>query len=442
MKNPQITVFDELVAFNKDYSTRSKSRLVDNNGQIMDFYKNGLNSEDRRALIMLSIKSEKALGNKTIQDCFPPSFFKTNFWYLYSSMFSFETWHSAIEMKRYMNRFMHLCGNLNTLEGIHRSSLNQYESFVLPIQKWLMDRGVHYTNRVRVVDVDFAPGRGEKTVERLHYIENGQQKEIVLRKGDLVIFTNGSMTDSSSIGSMSRAPELRTTGTSFELWKKMAAKMSGLGNPSVFADNVQKTKWVSFTCTCKDTTFFDIEEKRSGTKVGTGGLVTLPYSGWGLSFVCARQPHFANQPDNVKVFWGYGLFPEKLGDYVKKPMEQCSGEEILTELFSHLKLQDKMPQLISSSINLPCMMPFITSQFMPRQISDRPAPVPPGSTNFGFASQYCEIPNDVVFTVEYSVRAAQIAVFTLLKIDKPIPQIHPYWKNPKFIYRAIKSFYR
>jgi oleate hydratase len=49
--------------------------------------------------------------------------------------------------------------------------------------------------------------------------------------------------------------------------------------------------------------------------------------------------------------------------------------------------------------------------------------VPPGSRNFAFISQFVEIPEDVVFTVEYSVRAAQMAVYQLLDLDLPIPPV-------------------
>ena len=69
-------------------------------------------------------------------------------------------------------------------------------------------------------------------------------------------------------------------------------------------------------------------------------------------------------------------------------------------------------------------MPYMTSQFLIRQEGDRPQVVPDGSTNLAFIGQFCEIKDDVVFTVEYSVRSAQMAVYKLLKIDKEPPAIY------------------
>jgi oleate hydratase len=78
---------------------------------------------------------------------------------------------------------------------------------------------------------------------------------------------------------------------------------------------------------------------------------------------------------------------------------------------------------------IPCRMPYITSMFMPRARSDRPAPVPSGSRNLAFVSQFVEIPSDVVFTVEYSVRAAQMAVYELMGIARTIPPVTPHDKS-------------
>jgi oleate hydratase len=74
-------------------------------------------------------------------------------------------------------------------------------------------------------------------------------------------------------------------------------------------------------------------------------------------------------------------------------------------------------------------MPYITSMFMPRLHADRPLPVPAGSKNFAFISQFVEIPDDTVFTVEYSVRAAQMGVYQLLGIARQVPPVTPHAKS-------------
>jgi oleate hydratase len=172
----------------------------------------------------------------------------------------------------------------------------------------------------------------------------------------------------------------------------------------------------------------------SGNQPGSGGLVTLKDSNWLMSIVLAHQPHFPNQPKDVQVFWGYGLFPDRIGNYVAKPMADCNGEDILIELCGHLRFDI---QILDTANCIPCRLPYITSMFMPRSCGDRPLPVPRGSKNLGFISQFVEIPEDVVFTVEYSVRAAQMAVYELLGINRQIPPVTPHDKSLRVHFEAL-----
>jgi oleate hydratase len=157
-----------------------------------------------------------------------------------------------------------------------------------------------------------------------------------------------------------------------------------------------------------------------------------------MSIVLAHQPHFLNQPAGVQVFWGYSLLPDRVGNFVPKPMAECNGAEILQELCGHLRFDS---ETVESANCIPCRMPYITSMFMPRSRADRPLPVPPGTRNFAFISQFVEIPNDTVFTVEYSVRAAQTAVYDLLGIDREIPPVTAHDKSLQAEFEAvIKAF--
>ena len=120
-------------------------------------------------------------------------------------------------------------------------------------------------------------------------------------------------------------------------------------------------------------------------------------------------------------------------------MSQCNGEEILRELCGHLNFD--YDRAFATAICLPCRMPYITSMFMPRHVDDRPLPVPANSRNLAFVSQFVEIPEDVVFTVEYSVRAAQMAVYELLGIDRPVTPIRHHDQSLKVNFDAvIKAF--
>lgn len=271
----------------------------------------------------------------------------------------------------------------------------------------------------------FKTQEGSQQVTGIERTLGGAMQTLSLDEDDLVLVQNGSMTDASSLGSMASAPARlgKAHGGSWSLWEKLAQDRPSFGRPAVFNSNVAQSEWFSFTVTLQDTVFFDQMQAFSGNEAGTGGLVTFKDSNWLMSIVLAHQPHFAGQPDGVQVFWGYGLFPDRVGNFFAKPMADCNGAEILQELCGHLRFDAAS---VASANCIPCRMPFITSMFMPREVDDRPLPVPPFTRNFGFFSQFVELPLDVVFTVEYSVRAAQTAVYPLLDVRREIPPVTPH----------------
>lgn len=442
LTDPKMTVRDEIIEFNNKIKTHAKARLVDKDGKIVDVSSMGFSNTDRIALVKLSLAPEEALGTMKINQWFSKEFFNTNFWFMWATTFAFQPWHSLVELKRYMIRFMHEFPRIHTLAGVTRTPYNQYDSLILPLLRWLEGQGVRFLMGTQVTDIDFKPSENEKTIEGIHYTQDGRQKKIEVGQKDLVFITNGSMTEGATLGSMSSAPSLGGKGGSFTLWENIVKKQPGLGNPSAFADHVEESLWESFTVTCKDPVFFQLMEKFSGNAPGTGALVTFKDSSWFMSIVLAYQPHFINQPENIKVFWGYGLFPDKEGDYVKKKMRDCTGEEILVELCNHLKFTEHLPLILETSNCIPCMMPFITSQFMPRTKADRPPVMPKGATNFAFLGQYCEIPDDVVFTVEYSVRSAQMAVYSLLNLPKEITPMNKYQYDVRVLFNSFISSFR
>jgi oleate hydratase len=166
--------------------------------------------------------------------------------------------------------------------------------------------------------------------------------------------------------------------------------------------------------------------------------VTLKDSAWRLTFHVYAPPAFPGQPAGTHVWWGYGLHADRPGDHVGKPMADCSGREILVELFSHLGLQAQLPALLAASICIPCLLPYTTSQFMPRVPGDRPQVIPPGTRGLAFVGQYCEIADDVVFTVEYSVRSARLAVEALLGIEPKLPPAYVGLDHPNALVEALR----
>ena len=434
------TVFDETVNFNETYKAHALARLVDRRRAKVPVSSMGFSMTDRVELLKLSNAGEDTLKDDRITDWLSPAFFETEFWFMWVTTFAFQPWHSAVEFKRYLHRFMLEFSRIETLAGVKRTIYNQYDSLVLPLQAWLQQQGVRLVTDCTVVDIGHTNEGGEFAATALHCRHKGVSEVIAVGASDLVFFQNGSMTDASSLGSMTAAPPRLTKVDSggWALWEKLAEDRPEFGNPAAFNSCIAQSCWESFTVTLKDPAFFDEMNRFSGNEPGTGGLVTFKDSNWLMSIVLAHQPHFANQPADVQVFWGYSLFPDRVGNFVAKPMADCSGAEILAELCGHLRFDLETVALANC---IPCRMPYITSMFMPRLRSDRPLPVPPHSRNFAFISQFVEIADDVVFTVEYSVRAAQMAVYQLLDVDRQVPEVTPHDKSVRTQFEAlIKAF--
>lgn len=443
---PGMSVTEEILNFDHLHPTHAQARLIDKHGVIQDVHSMGFDTKDRLLLGKLMATPEEKLDDLTIEDWFEssPHFFTTNFWYMWQTTFAFQKWSSLFEFKRYMNRMIFEFSRIETLEGVTRTPYNQYESVIVPLHTFLEKHGVQFHTNTTVTDIDFREGKA-LTVSRIH-LERPEGKETIeLAPQDICIMTNACMTDSATLGDFHTAPEYNPSKPiSGELWSKVAAKREGLGNPEPFFGHPDQTNWESFTVTCKGNKLLKMIEKFSGNIPGSGALMTFKDSNWLMSIVVAAQPHFKNQPIDTTIFWGYGLYTDKVGNYVKKPMRDCTGEELLTELIHHFHWEDQLDEIMEDVVNvIPCMMPYIDAQFQPRKMTDRPQVVPEGSTNFAMISQFVEIPEDMVFTEEYSVRAARIAVYKLLGYtDKEICPVTPYHKNPKVLKQALKTAYR
>lgn len=431
LTDPKKTVKQELDEFNAvpGNKTNAHARVVargPKGPEIVDVSKMGLNNKERIDLLKVAEESEKKLGTKRINECFDEAFFKTKFWYMWDTMFAFQPWHSAVEFKRYLHRFIQEFPRINSLAGVDRTPYNQYDSIILPLETYLKSQGVQFHYETRVNSLSFVPGSAV-TVSEIHTAssKDGATGIIHVEAGDIVFVTLGSMTACSSLGTNTTPPKplpavedaKEAPDGAWHLWSQLAEPTINphsalFGNPSNFYSRTSESNWLSFTVTLKNPDFFERLEKFSGNKAGTGALVTFKDSAWLMSIVVPHQPHFLKQAEGTQVFWGYGLFPSRPGDFVTKPMAECSGEEVLTELLGHLNFP--LQPTLENSITVPCMMPYITSQFLTRKAGDRPDVIPKGSTNLALMGQYVEIPRDTVFTVEYSVRAAQMAVHELM----------------------------
>lgn len=433
---------EDIELFNREVRGFSRCRLI-RDGQRVDTSRLGLRFRDVVDLIRLTLRPEWSLADRTIESSFTPGFFKTNFWLMWSTMFAFQTWHSAMEMRRYLRRFIHLFPNLARLSGVLRTPYNQYDSVIAPISDWLVTQGVRIETGKRVVDIVITNEEGSRRVSELHLLHDDCEERLDIDDRDRVYLTLGSMTDCSTVGSNvtpPRSPEAKTS--TWDFWCRLAERDRIFGRPKTFCADWSRTQWESFTVTLDNGAFFEFMEAFTGNVAGTGGLVTVADSGWLLSIVLFNQPHFRDQPEDVFVFWGYGLRGDRQGDFVKKPMAECSGNEILSELAGQLRLGDQAAEMFHSAKVVPCMMPYITSQFMPRRAGDRPGVIPEGAQNFAVTGQYCEMAFDTVFTVEYSVRSAMTAVRAMTGQGRPPPFPKRSYRNPFVLWRAVLTLLR
>ena len=428
------TVLDEYYWLNKDDPNYSLCRATVNRGQ--DAHtdgKFGLSDKGAMEILQLFMTPDEKLYDKKITDFFDDEVLNTNFWMYWRTMFAFENWHSALEMKRYLQRYIHHIGGLPDFTALRFTRYNQYESMILPMVKYLESFGVQFHYNTKAVNVAFDCAGGKKQATRIDILRDGLEDCIDLTENDLVFITNGGCVENSTIGSQNTAapyrPEIKEGG-GWDLWRKIAAQDPSFGHPDKFCYDPELSNWMSATVTTLDQKIVPYIKKIckrdpfSG-KVVTGGIVTVQDSSWLLSWTLNRQQQFRDQPKDQLCVWVYGLFSDKPGDFVKKPMRECTGKEICMEWLYHIGVPaDQIEELATNSANtVPCMMPYIDAFFMPRAAGDRPDVVPEGAVNFAFLGQFAETERDTIFTTEYSIRTGMEAVYTLLNVDRGVPEV-------------------
>ena len=424
------SVLDEFYWLDHDDPNSSNCRIIHNRGErVEDDGKFTLTPKAQEEIVKLFMTKEENLVGKKIEDVFTDEFFQSNFWLYWCSMFAFERWHSAIEMRRYILRFIHHIKGLPDFTALKFTKYNQYESLVKPMLAYLQDHNVDFQYGKKVDNIDMEISAHKKVAKRIIFANGETQR---LTENDLVLVTNGSITESSTQGTPNApAPQTHALGGSWQLWKNLAAQSPEFGHPEVFYDNLPKESWfVSATVTWKNLKIQPYFEKlthrelRSG-KVVTGGIITIKDSNWLMSFTTHRQPHFKEQKDGETVTWVYGLLSNAPGNFIKKPIEDCTGEEITQELLYHLGMPESeiLDFVKENTHTIPVFMPFITSYFMLRKPGDRPLVVPKNSVNLAFMGNFAETERDTVFTTEYSVRTAMEAVYQLLNIERGVPEV-------------------
>ena len=438
IETPGVSVLDEYYWLNKHDPNYSLCRASVNRGEDAHTDKQfKLDKESAMALSKLFLTPEKDLEDKKISDVLPDSFWDTNFWLYWQTMFAFQRWSSALEMKRYLCRYVHHIDGLPDFSALRFTKYNQYESMILPLVKYLESHGVQVEYGMDVKNVIIETVGNKKVAKQIVYVKDGQEQTIDLIEDDLVFITNGCCTDTSCYGDQTHAPDLSKVkngaGESWDMWKAIAAqaKHGEFGNPDNFCSDVDATNWMSATVATSNEEIIQHimnvckRDPRSG-KVTTGGIVTVKDSSWLMSWTINRQGQFQEQPSDHCLIWVYGLncWDDK-GDFIKKNMCDCTGIELCAEWLYHIGIpEDQIMDLATNECNTtPCMMPYVTTFFMPRAEGDRPKVVPDGSVNLAFVGQFADTPRDTVFTTEYSMRTGMEAVYTLLNIDRGVPEV-------------------
>ena len=186
----QKTLLDDFVEFNKEIKTNARARLV-KQGRAVDSSIFGISISDSAKMVKILSLPESYLKNTKISDHFSPTFFETNFWFMWCTTFAFQPWHSAVEFKRYVLRFIQELPHVNTMTGIRHTRYNQHDSASIPITNWLKKNGVNFLMESRVSSLKFVKINGKEQVEKIVYLKNGNKREFVLGINDLVFLTNG-----------------------------------------------------------------------------------------------------------------------------------------------------------------------------------------------------------------------------------------------------------
>lgn len=454
IETPNVSVLDEYYWLNKHDPNYSLCRATVNKGEDAHTDKLfKLDKDSAMALSQLFITPEANLEDKKISDVLPESFWETNFWLYWQTMFAFQKWSSALEMKRYLCRYVHHIDGLPDFSALRFTKYNRYESMILPLIEYLKKHDVDVQFGMDVKNVVIEEADGKKTAKELIYVKDNKEQSIPLTADDLVFITNGCCTDTSSYGDQTHAPDLshivNGKGESWDLWKNIAkqAKHDEYGHPDVFCSDTEATNWMSATV---ETSNEDIiqhiinickRDPRAG-KVTTGGIVTVKDSvdNWFLSWTINRQPQFRSQNKDTVLVWLYALHTDTEGNYIKKAMRDCTGEEICQEWLYHIGMDEsKIKDYSENTCNTTtCFMPYINAFFQPRKNVDRPKVVPEGAVNFAFIGQFAETPRDTIFTTEYSMRTGMESVYTLLNVDRGVPEV---WGSQYDIRELLRAAY-
>ena len=193
-----------------------------------------LSDKGMQEIMRLFFTPDEALYNRRISEVFSDEVLNSNFWLYWRTMFAFENWHSALEMKLYIKRFIHHIGGMPDFTAVRFTKLNQYESMILPLVKYLEAHDVQFHFGTKVENILFDTQKDKKIATCIEISRNNTKEQIDLTENDLVFITNGGCVENSSIGSQNTPasfnPEIKQGG-GWDMWRKIAGSGSSLRSP-------------------------------------------------------------------------------------------------------------------------------------------------------------------------------------------------------------------
>jgi oleate hydratase len=433
IQTPGRTVLDETFQANVDNPFHARLRLMHRKGKKYSPTGPLMSAADGQKLLELLLTPEEKLEGIKVAEWFSPEFFKSDFWYYWAYIFALAPQHSLIECRRYLNRFaMYIGKPMLELTMLIHAQYNDYDSVISPIEAWLKEKGVRFQKGTRVRDIETEDKGKETVATALVYDDASGRQRKPLTRDDLVFFTNGSMIMNTTWGENDTVATYNRDTTDlglFDVWKKLAARDPKFGRPEPFISDIDGAGFYTWTATINgDSTFADYWSAKTGVTqpLIKNALTTVVDSNWVATFFVYGKDYYRNQRADQDILHGYLLWTDRPGNFIKKTVRECTGNEIFSEILYHCGLEDKIDQILKHSYVSVAAMPYITSQFMPRHIADRPNVIPDGCVNLAFIGQYVETPADVSFTVDSSVRTAMMAVWGLTGLQKPqVPMYEP-----------------
>lgn len=401
------TICDEILNM---YSARGALRpitFIDNDGNVTDISKIRIDKANRRNIIRLMRENKDILVSVPLSEIFGEDFFGSEFWKLVSATYGFSRSSNAYE-------FVNAIALMDeTLSGTIPSDFDRSEEIIEPLRAHLEELGVDVVSGASVTDIDFEDGHAEA----IHYSDNGVRKTVYLNEDDICILPTDELADCETLGSFDESAP-REFGAPYALWERLADKHPSFKNPAALFDGSDKNMSEEFTVTLSNHLLPELIDEVTCGALGVDGVIVLDNSSWKITVSAVPPSHFKDLSDETAVLWGTATRFDRNGEYVTKPMTDCSGAEILYELVSCLNLVEAWEDIRETVVNvIPCHRRYDKAYLAP--VASKLEIIPTGISNIAVSGDFVS-GSGSVFTEEFIVTTAKTAAYRLLGSKKRI----------------------